>query len=113
VHGGEADGLEVLLGSLDSTDSRAVEGSSFVLTELICVASIEEQSAFDTVRRLCRNIDPRVRENAVKALILFERSGPAKLVLDEALEDTSPEVVEAAEKTRAGLRSVQISTLFG
>ncbi len=113
VHGGFPDGIEALRSGLESTDSRAVEGASFVLTELICVDSIEEQSAFDTVRRLCRNIDPRVRKNAVKALILFERSGPAKLVLDEALDDSNPEVVEAAEKTRAGLRSVQISTLFG
>ena len=113
VHGGEADGIEMLLASLDSADSRAVEGASSVLTELICVGAVEEQLAFETVRRLCRNIDPRVRKNAVRALILFERSGPAKLVLDEALDDTNPEVVEAAEKTRDGLRSVQINTLFG
>ena len=113
VHGGDSEGIEALLDSLDSADSRTVEGASYVLTELICVGAVEEQAAFETVRRLCRNIDPRVRRNAVKALILFERSGPAKLVLDEALEDSSPEVVEAAEKTRAGLRSVQINTLFG
>jgi len=113
VHGGEADGIEALINGLDSADSRAVEGASYVLTELICVGAIEEQSAFDTIRRLCRNIDPRVRRNSVKALILFERSGSAKLVLDEALDDTNPEVVEAAEKIRAGLRSVQINTLFG
>jgi WD40 repeat protein/serine/threonine protein kinase len=113
VHGGGPDGIEALRSGLESTDSRAVEGASFVLTEFICLGSIEEQTAFDTVRRLCRNIDPRVRKNAVKALILFERSGPAKLVLDEALDDSNPEVVEAAEKTRAGLRSVQISTFFG
>jgi HEAT repeat protein len=113
VHAGDPDGVETLLDSLDSTDSRVVEGASYVLTELICVGAVEEQAAFETVRRLCRNIDPRVRRNAVKALILFERSGPAKLVLDEALEDSNPEVVEAAEKIRAGLLSAQINTLFG
>jgi len=113
VHGRQPDGIEALLNGLDSADSRTVEGTSYVLTELICVGAVEEQSAFDTVRRLCRNIDPRVRRNAVKALILFQRSGPARVVLEEALDDSNPEVVAAAEKTRDGLRSVQINTLFG
>ena len=113
VHGRDPNGIEALLNGLESEDSRAVEGASYVLTELICVGAVEEQTAFDTVRRLCRNIDPRVRRNAVKALILFERSGPARVVLDEALDDTNPEVVAAAEKIRAGLLSAQVNSLFG
>jgi HEAT repeat protein len=83
------------------------------LTELIAIGAIDEASAFEKVRVLCRNIDPRVRRNAVRALVHFERRGAAREVLDEALEDTDPDVREAAERTRDIVRSAKMQEFFG
>ena len=90
-----------------------VEGASYVLTELISIGAIDEATAFEKVRTLCRNIDPEVRRNAVRALVHFERKGAAREVLDEALEDRDPEVRAAAERTRDTVRSAKAFELFG
>jgi HEAT repeat protein len=111
VHGGEPNGIEALLNGLDSDDTRTVEGASYVLAELICIGGIDGQTAFDWVHRLYRNDDPRIRLNAVKALILFESSGAAQKVLQHALEDTNRDVAAAAEKARKTLRGVRNSHL--
>jgi len=60
-----------------------------------------------------RNIDPRVRRNAVRALVLFENKGPVRGVLNDALEDNDPEVVAVAEKIQATLKSAKLNQLFG
>jgi len=112
VHGGEPNGIEALLNGLDSDDTRTVEGASYVLAELICVGGIDEQTAFDWVHRLYRNDDPRIRLNVVKALILFESSGAAQKLLQQALEDTNRDVSAAAEKARKALRGVRNSHLL-
>jgi WD40 repeat protein/serine/threonine protein kinase len=113
VHGSESSGHEHLLDALTGDETKGVEGASFVLTELICVGAIDDESAFETVRRMGRNIDPRVRRNAVRALVLFENKGPARAVLNDALEDNDPEVVAAAEKVQATLESAKLNELFG
>jgi hypothetical protein len=77
------------------------------------VGAIDEASAFEKVRKLSRNIDPKVRRNAIRALVHFERRGPAREVLDEALEDTDPEVRAVAERTRDTIRSAKMYELFG
>jgi hypothetical protein len=113
IHGGDNKGMDALIAGLDSDQWRMVEGSSYVLTELIAVGAIDEASAFEKVRVLCRNIDPRVRRNAVRALVHFERRGAAREVLDEALEDTDPDVREIAERTRDIVRSAKMQEFFG
>jgi hypothetical protein len=113
VHGQQPDGIEALFNALESDDPLSEEGVSFVLTELICVGAVEEQTAFEMVHRFSRSPNPRVRLGAAKALILFESSGSAKTLLGEALEDTHPDVSAAAEKTRKALRSAQITTVDG
>ena len=113
VHSGDQSGIQVIVEGLDSEEGRVVEGASYVLTELISLGAIDEATAFETVRTLCRNIDPRVRRNAVRALVHFERKGAAREVLDAALEDSDPEVRAAAERTRDIVRSAKAVGLFG
>jgi WD40 repeat protein/serine/threonine protein kinase len=113
IHGGDDSGVRALVEGLDSEEWREVEGASYVLTELIAIGAIDEASAFEKVRALCRNIDPRVRRNAIRALVHFERRGAAREVLDEALEDSDPEVREVAERTRDTIRSAKMHELFG
>ena len=113
VHGGDKSGIRAIVEGLDSEEGRVVEGSSYVLTELLSIGAIDEATAFETVRGLCRNIDPRVRRNAVRALVHFERKGAAREVLDSALEDSDPEVRAAAERTRDIARSAIAVELFG
>jgi WD40 repeat protein/serine/threonine protein kinase len=113
VHGGDQRGIQALVEALDSEEGRVVEGASYVLTELISIGAIDEASAFEKVRALCRNIDPRVRRNAVRAMVHFERRGAAREILDEVLEDSDPEVRAAAERTRDILRSAKAFELFG
>jgi hypothetical protein len=113
IHGGDENGIRALIASLESEELRNVEGASFVLTELIAIGAIDEASAFDQVWRLCRNIDPRVRRNSVRALVLFERKGPSRDLLDEVLQDSDPDVIQAAERTRDTLRSAKTYELFG
>jgi hypothetical protein len=62
---------------------------------------------------LCRNIDPRIRRNAVRSLALFERTGVANELLDEVLADSDPEVARAAEQTRDMMRTAKIQEVFG
>jgi len=113
VHGGDQSGIQAIVEGLDSEEGRVVEGSSYVLTELLSLGAIDEATAFETVRALCRNIDPRVRRNAVRSLVHFERKGAAREVLDAALEDSDPEVRAAAERTRDIVRSAKAAELFG
>jgi WD40 repeat protein/serine/threonine protein kinase len=113
VNSGDPGAAESLVHILDGNDPRGVEAGSYVLTELIVGGVIAEPAAFQTVRRHCRSIDPRVRRNAVKALILFESSGPAGELLLEALSDSDPGVAETAQWTKDTLRSATIQELFG
>jgi WD40 repeat protein/serine/threonine protein kinase len=113
IHGGDENGVRALVEGLESDEGRVVEGASYVLTELIAVGAIDEASAFEKVRVLCRNIDPRVRRNSVRALVLFERKGAARELMDEVLEDNDPEVRAAAERIRDTIRSAKTFELFG
>jgi WD40 repeat protein/serine/threonine protein kinase len=113
IYGGDEIGIQALVEGLDSDERRVVEGSSYVLTELISIGAIDEATAFERVRVLCRNIDPEARRNAVRALVHFERKGAAREVLDEVLEDSDPEVRAAAERTRDIIRSAKAFELFG
>jgi WD40 repeat protein/serine/threonine protein kinase len=113
LHGGDTDGVRALVEGLDSENWRVVEGASYVLTELVALGAIPEESAFDTVRLLCRNIDPAVRRNSVRALVLFERKGAMRELLDEVLEDSDEEVRQTAERTLDMIRRVKTFELFG
>ena len=113
VHGGDKVGIQALVEALDSEEHRVVEGASYVLTELISIGAIDEAVAFRKVRVLSRNIDPKVRRNAVRAMVHFERRGAAREVLDAALEDTDPEVRDAATRTREIVRKAKAQELFG
>jgi WD40 repeat protein len=113
VHGGDSDGIQGLVEALDSERGKVVEGSSYVLIELIVLGAISEDVAFEKVRALCRNIDPRVRRNSVRAMVLFQRTGAARELMDEILQDSDPEVRQAAELTHNTLRSAKLHELFG
>jgi WD40 repeat protein/serine/threonine protein kinase len=113
IHGGDSEGVRKLVESLDSEEGRVVEGASYVLSELISIGAIDEPTAFEKVRALSRNIDPRVRRNAIRALVHFERRGAVREVLDGALEDSDPEVRAAAERTREIANRAKAFELFG
>jgi len=113
VHGGGPDEIGALRAALAGDEMKGVEAASFVLTELICAGAGDDRSAFETVRGMCRNIDPRVRRNAVRALVLFENKGPVREELNDALDDNDPEVAAAAEKVQATLKSAKLNELFG
>jgi hypothetical protein len=113
VNSGDPRASENLIRHLSGDDPRGVEAGSYVLIELIVHRAIPESVAFQTVRRHCRSIDPRVRRNAVRALILFESSGPAGDLLREALEDANADVAASARWVRDTLRSARIQELFG
>ncbi len=113
VHSESPTATQILVEALDGDEMRGVEGASYVLTEMIARGAIDEARAFETVRMLCRNIDPRVRRNAVRSLVLFERTGVARELLDEALTDADPAVVAAAERARENLRNAKIQQVFG
>jgi hypothetical protein len=100
VFGDDDHGARALLPALEGEDRRAAEAASSVLTELVCFGVIKEDEAFERVRRLCQNIDPLVRRNAVKTLILFEDKKPLREVLDGALDDSDEDVVAAAREVR-------------
>ncbi len=113
VHSPSPSAKPILLEALNGDEMRGVEAASYVLTELIATGAIDEVGAFDTVRRLCRNIDPRVRRNAVRSLVLFERTGVAGELLDEALVDVDPEVTREAERSQEIIRNAKIQEVFG
>jgi WD40 repeat protein/serine/threonine protein kinase len=102
-----------LVAALDGDDRRSVEAASHVLTELILVGAVPEAQAFTVVKRLSRSIDPRVRRNAVRALVLFERRGAMRDLLDEALQDTDPGVTAAASWVEESLRAATAQKYFG
>jgi WD40 repeat protein len=106
-------GRDRLVAALDDPRSTRVEAASFVLRELIVSGAIPADDAFETVRRLAASVDPRVRAQAVRALVLFERRGPAARVLEQALEDSEPEVRRTAEETAVSLREAKLQELFG
>ncbi len=66
----------------------------------MCLGVIPEDEAFETVRRFCQNIDPLVRRNAVRALVLFEEEDPMREVLEGALDDSDEGVAQAAREVR-------------
>ena len=57
------------------------------------------------VRGFCQNIDPMVRRNAVKALVLFEDRKPVREVLEAALDDSDQSVVDAARSVRDAMEN--------
>jgi WD40 repeat protein/serine/threonine protein kinase len=113
IYGGDEEGIRALIEGLDSEDGRLVDGASYVLTEIIALDRFDEATAFEKARKLSRNIDPMVRRNAIRALVHFERRGAAREVMDEALEDSDPEVRATAERTRDTIRSAKMYELFG
>ncbi len=112
-YGVEKTGKDLLIAALESGEGRNVEAASSVLIELISSGKIAEGEAFELIEQFSRNIDPRVRRNAVRALILFENKGPARDVLNDALEDSDPEVVDVAERTKEMLRIGKANQVFG
>ncbi len=113
LHGSEPSGRKHLFDALSGEEMKGVEAASFVLPELISIGAIDDEFAFETVRRLSANIDPHVRRNAVRALVLFENKGPVRGVLKDALDDNDPEVAATAEKVQATMRSAKLNELFG
>jgi hypothetical protein len=80
---------------------------------LILIGAVPEEEAFHVVRRLAQSIDPRVRRNAIRALLLFERAGPMRDLLEEALRDSDRGVVLAAREVEQSLRAATARKYFG
>jgi HEAT repeat protein len=100
VYGDDAHGGPVLKNALEGDEWRGVEAATSVLTELIVLGTISEDEAFDVVRRFSHNIEPQIRRNAVRALVLFEDEKPVREVLESALGDTDEAVVAAAREAK-------------
>jgi WD40 repeat protein len=113
VYGDDRKARDGLVDALRSDELRAVEAASFVIGELVSKGHLGEEEAFEVIRTLSRNIDPMVRRNAVKSLILFKNEGAVRDVLNDTLEDSDPDVVKAAELTREAMRTGRIKELFG
>ncbi len=113
VYRDEPRAWETLVAALEGDDRRSVEAASHVLTELILVGAVPEDEAFAKVKSLSRSIDPRVRRNAVRALVLFERRGAMRDLLDEALQDADPGVAETARRVDESLRAATAEKYFG
>ncbi len=112
IYSGKDEAHEALMEALGGDDRRGVEAASYVLTELITAGVIREQEAFERVRALSSNIDPKVRRNAARALVLFSYEGAVREVLNDVLEDSDPAVVEAAESTRDMMRDARVTDFF-
>jgi WD40 repeat protein len=113
VYGDDQESRERLASALQGDELRAAEAASFVIGELVAKGLLGEEEAFEVIRTLSRNIDPMVRRNAVKSLILYKNEGIVREVLNDALEDSDPDVVKAAEVTREAMRTGRIKELFG
>ncbi len=100
IYGDDDHGAPILTAALEGDEWRRVEAASSVLTELMCLGVIPEDEAFETVRRFSQNIDPLVRRNAVRALVLFEEDDPMREVLENALDDSDEGVAQAAREVR-------------
>ncbi len=109
----QPEGMAALREALTGPSATGNEAASFVLRELIVLGEVAPEDAFDVVRRLAHSIDPRVRRNAIAALILFERTGPVVELLEQARSDSDPSVVTAAEATERAMREVKIQQVFG
>lgn len=103
----------ILEAALNDRQPSRVEAASFVLRELIVWGAISAGTAFDRVQALAKSIDPRIRRNGVRSLVLFEREGPALGVLEEAAADEDPMVREAAAWVRRDLRDAKVREIFG
>jgi len=100
IYGDDAHGGPVLKNALEGDEWRGVEAATSVLTELIVLGTISEDEAFDVVRKFSHNIEPQIRRNAVRALVLFEDEKPVREVLESALDDSDEAVVAAAREAR-------------
>ena len=105
IYGEDENAVPSLMAALESEDMDRVEAATFVLTELICIDAISEAEAFETVRRFCQNIDPNVRRNAVRALVLFDDRKPVREALEGALDDSDQRVVDAARRVRDAMEN--------
>jgi WD40 repeat protein/serine/threonine protein kinase len=112
VYSGDDEAIDALMTALDGEERRGVEAASYVLTELVAIGAIREREAFERVRSLISNIDPKVRRNAARGLVLFRYEGAAREVMRDALEDSEPLVVEAAERTRDMMRDARVTDYF-
>ncbi len=106
VYGSDDHGAAVLFKALEGDDRRGVEAAASVLTDLMCLGVINEDEAFETARRFCQNIDPEVRRNAVRTLVLFEYEKPVRELLEGALDDSDAEVAAAAREVRDTIERV-------
>jgi hypothetical protein len=103
---------EKLVAALSSDDGKPLEAASFVLPELIVAGALDEAEAFAVLSRLVYSIDPRVRRNAMRTLILFDHTGPAGDLLKEGLRDTDQTVVQTAHDIRNALRAATAKKYF-
>jgi hypothetical protein len=113
VYMGRPSATRALLSAIGGENRRSLDAASFVLAELIVSGAIPEADAFSLVQRLAHNIDPDVRRHALRALVAFERSGPVRVLLDEALDDSDPDVARTATEVRDILRSAKVEKYFG
>jgi len=113
VYMGRPPATRALLSAIRGEDRKSQDAASFVLAELIVSGAIPEKDAFSVVQRLAHNIDPDVRRHALRALVAFERLGPVRDLLDEALDDSNPEVARTAAEVRDILRSAKVEKYFG
>jgi hypothetical protein len=98
--------------ALVGDDRKSLEAASFVLPELIVAGALNEEEAFSILSRLVHSIDPRVRRNAMSALILYQHTGPAGDLLEVGLADTDRGVVQTANDVRNALRAATAKKYF-
>jgi WD40 repeat protein len=110
---GSEQAMQILLTAAREDSPLRSEAAYFVLKELIADNRMTATEAFALIKELTYNIDPRIRRYAINALLTFRETGPVNELLDAALEDPNPEVVQEARSTRRQIRAARRKELIG
>jgi hypothetical protein len=99
-------GLACLKRAVADQDPAIREEATSVLRYPIARGNLRPEEAFDLVRRLAHDPDPRVRVAAIRTYWLFT-AAMARQALEDPLKDSDPTVVRAAQDALAALKGAE------
>jgi hypothetical protein len=109
---GDESAKDHLVGALQGDDRRSLEASSYVLTELIVTGALTKTEGFAMISKLAHSIDPRIRRNALHALLLYQPAGPPRALLEQSLQDSDLAVAQTAQQVKNALRAATVKKYF-